>query len=202
MIARLSNKDIYDGCLNYLKSELTDELPEGFAWNTDSDSSLSFHGIKNLVGNPTPVNEHPYPYDKQHYIRIFFGNHFIQPISYSLMGRRIEMFNGSYLKNWIFYGLTRFDEWVPIHMSSPSDPPFSFAEIRTFPLKKKESYKGFMINMTEKNTNGDWGICLGQIDVHGFVFDKYKVFSLCTVYFQRFNFRFSILFYLFTQFSI
>ena len=96
------------------------------------------------------------------------------------MGRRIPGLDHSYLVSWILFGLNRFDNWVPIHVSPSSDPPFTFAEIRRYNLYKKESYKGFMINMTQPNTLGYWAVCAGQIEVHGFIFDHYKIFGFCT----------------------
>ena len=84
VIAKLNNSNIFDGCLSYLKSELVGELPPDRTWYTGNEN-----GIQNLVGCEESVNEHNNPYNKPPaYYKIYFGDHFIKPISYSLLRRR------------------------------------------------------------------------------------------------------------------
>ena len=72
MIARLSTNDIYDGCLAFLKPCLESQLPPNTYWVTTRTKESEVHGIQNLVGNPTPINEHQQPADNPPgYIKIF-----------------------------------------------------------------------------------------------------------------------------------
>ena len=174
-IGKLNTKNIYNGCLAELKDELTDELPPGKNWVADKEN-MAQNGIKNIVGMKDPVDAHDSPYTAPSYIKIYFGSYFIQPISYSLMGRRNPNpeHDRAYLKSWDFLGRTKNNEWKLL--SSIQNQSFSKAEERTYQIYTQESYNGFMINMTEKNTDGNWAICLGQIDVHGFIFQSYNAF--------------------------
>ena len=173
MIAKLNQSNIYDGCLSELRSILTDKLPPNRHW-------LNGTGIKNLVGNHEVVNEHNVPWEEgpPAYYKIFFGDHFIQPISYSLMGRRA--FPNNCIKGWDFFGLTRNDEWKFLdgHNKSHFQP---FEEI-IYTISEKESYKGFMLNMTEPDTENEWCLCIGLIEVHGYIFDHYFVLGLETLW--------------------
>ena len=182
-IGKLNSHNIYNGCFQELKNYLTDELPEGQNWTSyEFQSWKGNHGIKNLIGNSTVINEHNTPYNKPPaFFKIFFGNHYIQPFSYALMGRRIPNYKGEgILKSWDFFGLTKEGRWKLL--DSHFDEPFSYAEERTFIINAKESFKGFMINMTETNNIGNWALCLGQIDVHGFIFNSYNVIRCPTVF--------------------
>ena len=157
MIATKRNTaSIYDGCLNYLKESLSSRFAGNQSWTEGS--------IKSLVGNPQPVNAVNTPYTASPvYIEIFFGNNYILPSAYSLMGRRISKYDNSYLKSWNFYGRNKNGHWVLLH--SQVNKPFYFAEERTFQIQAKESYNGFKIEMTDKDTYGYWGLCLGQVEV-------------------------------------
>ena len=165
LASRRNTANIYDGCLNYLKGSLSSKFAQGQYWTTGD--------IKSLVGNPEPVNAFNTPYTSSPaYIEIYFGDSYIFPSSYSLMGRRTA--NNSFLKTWKFSGRKKNGEWLLLHLQE--NKPFTFAEERTYRIRAKESFSGFKIEMTETNTIGDWGICLGQIEVFG---DIYPTSNIC-----------------------
>ena len=160
--------NIYDGCLNYLKEELTDNLPSDQRWTTGN--------IKDLVGNNQHVDVHNYPYDTPNpFIEIFFGTKYIFPSSYSLMGRRYKEYNNAYLKSWEFYGRNKENNWIKLH--SEENKTFSFAEERNYRIKAKESFNAFKILMTDKDTSGCYAICLGQIEVFGDIYPTHYFFT-------------------------
>ena len=116
VIAKLDKSNIYDGCLTYLRSELVGELPEGQHWGSGHEN-----GIINLIGHHDNINEHNNPYaNPPAYYKIYFGNHYIKPISYSLLGR--VLFNQGLVQGWNFYGRTVKNEWILL--SSFSNSPF------------------------------------------------------------------------------
>ena len=169
MIEKLNTGDIYDGCLKELKDELTSILPETQGWTTTN-------GIKDIIGNKNSSDAYNTPFmSPPAYFQIYFGEHYIQPVSYSLMGRRISE-KQSFLKSWDFFGLTQSNKWKLL--SSYKDWEFGFGEVRTFLLQAQESYKGFMINMTELNSYNEWALCLGQIEVHGYIFDSPTIYHI------------------------
>ena len=170
-----------------MKGELTSKLPESQRWTTSN-------GIKDLVGNEKAVNAYNYPYKyPPAYFEIYFGEHYIQPVSYSLMGRRVSGVT-SYLKSWDFFGLTQSNEWKLL--SSYKNWKFGFGEVRTFIINARESYKGFMINMTELNSYGEWALCIGQIEVHGYIFDSPRILQFGHTCDTLGKFQFSFLVYL------
>ena len=160
MIAsKRDSSDIYSGCLAYLKNDLSAVLPAG--------KSFVHGGIKNLVGSSTVYNAHNSPWNSAPiYFEIYFGKKYILPTSYSLMGRRA--LDHHYLKSWDFYGKNVFGKWVLLH--SVSNKQFSNGEKRNYPLDHNETYIGFKIQMTETDSNGEWALCLGQIEVFGDVY--------------------------------
>ena len=164
--SKLDTTNIFDGCLNVLRKELTTKLPEGKTW-------LNGIGIKGLVGSVEVYNEHPAPWKEKSptWIEIYFGNKWILPFAYSLMGRRI--YNGNLLKSWDFSGLNRNNEWVLLH--SETNKQFYQNENRTYFLKGNEAYKGFKIEMTGPDLNNMWALCLGQIDVFGNIYRSYFI---------------------------
>ena len=186
-IAKLNNKDIFDGCLPYLRSELIGELPPGRKWNTGSDN-----GIINLVGCKEAVNEHNFPYDNPpSYYKIYFGNHLIRPISYSLLGRRTHI--DHQLKGWNFYGRSINYEWVLLSSLSNSD--LSQNELRTYELNTTSMFNGFMIEMTHPGTKNNWVLTIGQIDVHGYIYDYIPKSNNCIT--QTYHFLLMNVFFLF-----
>ena len=161
--AKLNTSNIYNGCLTYLKDTLTSEIPEGHKWAKS--------GIENLVGTETPINEHIEPFDSPPtFFKIYFGHYYIKPISYSLMGRRISIHDANYLQGWDFYGRNKNDMWVLL--SSHSNSRFSFAEERNFTLEGSDYYSGFMLKMTQPDSSGNWALCIGHIEVHGFIYNS------------------------------
>ena len=186
MISKLNTGNIYDGCLSELRNEIQGVIREDQKWYSGYD-------LKYIIGTEEPYNVVPTPYnDPPSYIKIYFGNHFIQPVSYSLMGRRITEHNDAYLKAWNFLGQTIKDEWILLDFHE--DWQFDFAEIRTFVLNSKESFKGFMINMTSQNSNNKWGIALGQIEVHGYIFNRYRIYDPNLMTFKCFKLASCLLF--------
>ena len=164
--SKLDITNIFDGCLNVLRNELTSKLPEGKQWTQNA-------GIKALVGSAVEHDVYPYPFidDTSMWFEIYFGNKWILPFAYSLMGRRA--YNGDFLKSWNFSGLNRNNKWVLLH--NETNKPFYQNENRTFLLKGNEAYKGFKIEMTESNSDGKWSLCLGQIDVFGNIYRSYFI---------------------------
>ena len=106
--SKLDTTNIFDGCLNVLRKELTTKLPEGKEW---ADGI----GIQGLVGSVGEINEHPDPWRNKSptWIEIYFGNKWILPFAYSLMGRRIV--DANMLKSWEFSGLNKDNKWVLLH---------------------------------------------------------------------------------------
>ena len=177
MIAsRRDTSNIFSGCLSYLKSNLTAKLYE--------NQTLISEGIKGIVGSETQYNVHNNPYNKAPaYIEIHFGNKYIVPTAYSLMGRRDSRFLHSYLKSWNFSGKDTSGKWILLH--NETNKAFSFAENRTFPLKSSETFSAFKIQMTDKNTDGSWAICLGQIEVFGDIYIHPVNCPKCTKFIAR-----------------
>ena len=163
---KVDNTNIYDGCLNYLRDYITSELPPGRTWFTS--------GIYNLVGTHEPINEHINPYtNPPAFYKIFFGNHYIKPISYSLMGRRSNIYKHNYLIGWDFYGMNSIGDWILLNSNSNSQ--FSFGEERIFPIEQNDYFQGFMIKMTQPDSSGEWGLCIGHIEVHGYIYDSFPL---------------------------
>ena len=159
--SKLNTTNIFDGCLNVLRNELTSKLPDGKNWTEEI-------GIKGIVGSIEEHNQHPTPWHEKSptWIEIYIGNKWILPSAYSLMGRRV--FDVGFLKGWNFFGLNRNNDWILLH--NESNKQFEKYEIRTYLLKGCEPYKGFKIEMTEPNSEGCWALCLGQIDVFGNIY--------------------------------
>ena len=163
--SRRKTSDIYNGCLSFLRTELTSVLPPNEAWSTGN--------IQSIVGNPTPVNAHNDPYkNPPGFIEIYFGTKYIFPFAYSLMGRR---YDGGRLKSWEFYGRNKNNQWILLHKEDNN--PLFRSEERTYQIKAKESFNGFKIYMTESNDDGNWALCLGQIEVFGDVYPTSCYFS-------------------------
>ena len=163
IISKRDTSDIFNGCLSYLKETITSEFSEGESW--------AGIGITGLVGSPTQYNTHNSPGTHQNVsLQIFLGGKYILPCAYSLMGRRDPTYKDSYLKGWVFYGRNKNNVWI--NLSSYSNKAFSFGEKRTFLLNSSESYNAFMLKMTETNTDNNWYLCLGQIEVYGDIYSK------------------------------
>ena len=170
-ISKRDNRNIFDGCLSYLKNtkceRITGILPEGVQFNGE---------IQQLIGSNTAfnVNNRNYQNDLSNnnpFFEIHFGNNFIYPTSYSLMGRRAPFAKwGGFLKGWILYGLNKKEKWIPLDQHS--NEVFSEEKVRTYTLKTEEAYKAFKIKMTEPDSNNSWALCIGQIEVFGDIFTK------------------------------
>lgn len=164
--SRRKTSDIYNGCLTFLKTELTSALPPGQSWTTGN--------IQSIVGNPTIVNAHNNPINNPPgYIEIYFGSKYIFPSAYSLMGRRFE--DHGHLKSWEFHGKNKNNQWILLHKEE--NRPLNQSEERTYLIKAKESFKGLRISMTETNIDGNWALCLGQIEVFGDVYPTSYYFT-------------------------
>ena len=166
MIAsKRDSSNIYDGCLNYLREEITSKLPKSQSWYDNKD-------IKYIIGTRTMHNILNTPWDNPPaYFEIFFGKKFIFPTLYILQGRT---YSSAYLlKGWNFFGMNAHNQWVLL--SSFSGNLFTQNEIKTFPLSVNESYNGFKIQMTEPDTNNAWALCLGQIEVFGDIYSHHFV---------------------------
>ena len=175
--SKLNTSNIFDGCLNVLKKEITDKIPEGKNW-------MANDGIKALIGTTAVINQHtkPWQYKSPTWYEIYIGKKWIIPSAYSLMGRRCC--DNHYLRGWNFSGLNRNDEWVLLH--NDTDNSFARYENRTYLLKGNEAYKGFKIEMTQSDSSGEWALCLGQIEVfgniyRGYFFPKNGVFKCTTM---------------------
>ena len=164
VIDKVNNVNIYDGCLSYLREYLTAEIPYGRQWRMS--------GIKNLVGCETAINEHLTPYNSPPaFYKIFFGNYYIKPISYSLMGRRIAQYNEHYIKGWDFYGRNKNNEWIIL--SSLNNEVFTFGSIKNYEITDaNDVYNAFMIKMNQPDDQNHWALCIGQIEVFGYIFDS------------------------------
>ena len=115
------------------------------------------------------------PYnDPPSYFEIYFGDKYIVPTAYSLMGRRDEKYKSHYLKSWNFSGRDETGKWIYLH--DKTNEPFSQAEERTFRLNRYKSFNAFKIEMTDCDTFGRWALCLGQIEVFGDIYSKPVVF--------------------------
>ena len=163
MIASMRDaSNIFKECLAYLKNHLTSKCAPG--------QSLRSVGIKGLIGSETQYSVHNEPaYSPPTYIEIYFGDYHIVPIAYSLMGRRDPEHQHNYLRTWNFSGRTQSGKWELLHFDK--DKPFSQVEERTFILKPSKTYNAFKIEMTDVDTCGEWALCIGQIDVFGYIYD-------------------------------
>ena len=173
MIAsRRDTSNIFGGCLAYLRDDLSAVLPEG--------QNLNFKiGIKGIIGSETQYNLHNTPYDKApSFFEIYFGNRYIFPIAYSMMGRRDPTYKVHFLKSWNFFGRDEAGVWNLLH--TQTDQPFTFGENRTYPLSVKKRFNGFKIQMIDTSTDGGWIICLGQFDVFGDIYKRSSSHIKCT----------------------
>ena len=176
--SRRDTANIFNGCLAYLRNDLSAILPQG--------KELTSIGIKGIVGSETQYNVHNSPWDSAHsYFEIYFGNKYILPIAYSLMGRRDPTYKGSYLKSWEFFGRDEAGVWNILH--SQSNKPFAQAEKRTFSLSVNKSFNAFKIQMIDTDSSGEWALCLGQIEVFGDIFKSSFNRCKCTKQASRRN---------------
>ena len=170
VIAKLNKSNIFDGCLTHLRSELESELPAGQSWVLDG-------GIQKLVGCKEPYDQHNYPYTSApSYYKIYFGKHYIKPTHYALLGRRAA--TGNCLRGWNFFGRNIKNEWVLL--SSFSNSQFSQNELRIFEINISGPFTGFMLEMTQPNSDNAWSLTIGQIDVFGYIYDKIAEDKYCT----------------------
>lgn len=157
----LNTTRVFSGYLAFLKNDLTSKLPENKTWG-------NVKGIKGIVGEPIIYNVHPTPHlEPPSWYEIYFGDKYIVPSAYFLMGRRNSYAN--LLKSWNFSGKTINNEWKVLH--SVVDKQFSFYENRTYILKGNEPYKAFKLEMTKADSNNAWALCVGQIEVFGNIYD-------------------------------
>ena len=183
VIAKLNKSNIFDGCLSYLRSELVGELPEGQTWHTDDEN-----GIINLIGCEEVINEHNKPYQNASaYYIIYFGYHFIKPVSFSLLGRRA--FDKHLVKGLNFYGRAINNEWILLNSSKSQ---LNAYELRNFEINEPGPFNAFMLKMTEQDSEGMWALAIGQIDVYGYIYDRFperhdcftqsiQIFRICKV---------------------
>ena len=177
IVSKRDTSSIYNGCLAYLKNDLNTKLPEGQNFN------LAI-GIKGLVGSRTQYNAINTPYNAAPaYFEIYFGDKYIFPTAYSLMGRRDSTYKVHYLKSWDFFGRDENGVWNLLH--TQSNKAFSQAEERTYPLKFNKSFNAFKIQMTSTNTAGEWALCLGQIEVFGDIYKRPFNRFICTKQISR-----------------
>ena len=167
MTSKISFRDtsnIYNGCLNHIKSSLTPELPK--------EQILSDNGLNGIIGSPEfhDVCNTPWGYPPA-WVKINLGKYFIFPTAYSLMGRRHPQYT-YYLTGWSFFGKNHKGNWTLL--STFSNSQFKKGEIRTFDIKAEEPYNSFMIQMTQPDSMGCWALCLGQIEVFGDILTNYK----------------------------
>ena len=164
IVSRRDTSNIFSGCLAYLRDDLTAKLPEG-------ENFYENLGIEYIVGTKEIYNAINVPYSKgPSFFEISFGNKYIFPTAYSLMGRRTPQWKNHYLKSWNFFGRDETNSWILLH--SVSNDPFTFAENRTYQINQRRSFNGFKIEMIDANTDGQWALCLGQIEVFGDIYNK------------------------------
>ena len=177
IVSKRDTSNIYSGCLAYLKDDITAKLPEGQKFNDEI-------GIKGIIGSTTQYNVHNSPFlEAPVYFEIYFGDKYIFPTAYSLMGRRDSTNKANYLKNWVFFGRDEAGVWNLLH--TEENKPFSQEEIRTYSLNVSKSFNAFKIQMTGTDTAGGWALCLGQIEVFGDIYKKpFKQFR-CTKQISR-----------------
>ena len=166
--SKIDTRKYFDGCLNRLRKDLTSIIPDNTRWTN------GVNGIKDLVGTEEVVDAYSTPFDiKYPFIEIYFGNKYIYPVAYYLMGRRYKGYT-NFLRSWNFMGRNKKGEWILLH--EENEKPFSFGENRTYLLKAEEAFNGFKIAMTDicsfgdSSRNGDWALCLGQIEVYGNIY--------------------------------
>ena len=141
-------------------------LPPGKEWNNPTLR-------KELIGNSDGIyNVHQTPYTFPSYIEITFENRFIHPNFYFIEGRRYT--DAYMLKSWEFEGKLVNGEWKRLH--SQINKAFSSYERRIFHIITNEVFTGFRINMTDKDTSGNWNLCIGQFEVFGTIFNSIQSF--------------------------
>ena len=82
-----------------------------------------------------------------------------------LQGRKSHSLN--FLVSWTFEGLRIDGKWDLLH--SCTNCTFKNSEIRNYPIKTKRGYSAFNITMTDKDSSGEYALCLGQIEVYGMI---------------------------------
>ena len=110
MIAsKRDTSNIYKGCLAYLRDDITAILPKGQSWVIQYD-------IKYIIGTEDHYNVHNSPWaNPPSYYEIYFGDKYIVPTAYSLMGRRDPTFKIGYLRSWNFSGKDESGKWILLH---------------------------------------------------------------------------------------
>ena len=155
--------DIYNGCLNRIKSSLTAEAPEG--------KTLSDNGIEGIVGSPEVHDVITTPFESAPaWVAINLGKYYIYPTAYGIMGRRHSQWT-HYLKGWNFFCKRYKGNWTLL--SSFSNNLIGRNKIVNFDINATEPFNGFMIQMTQPDSAGKWALCLGQIEVFGDIITNY-----------------------------
>ena len=180
--SKIDTAKYFDGCLNRLRKDLTSRIPDNTHWIN------GVNGIKDLVGTKNVVNAYSTPYNINNpFIEIYFGDKYIYPVAYYLMGRRLQGYT-NFLRSWKFSGRNKKGEWILLHKEN--DKTFSFGENRTYLVKPEEAFNGFRIEMTDTDSAGTFALCLGQIEVYGNIYKSSYVpkngIIQCTSIKQRF----------------
>ena len=172
-------KDIDNGCLVELFNDVNSKIgPQGLQWigndgrvaiqaliGKKDDPKLNYHNIpweRNSKGDKWWNENHPW-------YEITFGEKYICPTGYALMGRKLC--NGNLVKGWKLYGQKKNDSWVTL--DEHKDSVFGFREVRTFEIKTNDMFKAFKIEMTQPENTGNWAFCIGQIEIFGDIYLKY-----------------------------
>ena len=148
---------ISNGCLSYLKSQITFALPADRVW---------FDNPQKLIDYTKKHNSRNEPYSKPPaWMTFSLGGAFIKPTSYSLEGRRESSQN--LLRSWEFLGKNYKGEWKRLHHENSH--LIQHNQKVNFPLSENEFFSEFRINMTGTDSNGEWALCPGQIEIFGYI---------------------------------
>ena len=168
IIKKTNPNDIYDGCLYYLKDQITFSKDESSRWSSDPIEKI----VTSKVDHDAYICASSFPN-----LTIDLNEKYVLPTSYSLMGRRsCDCF---FLQSWELKGRTKDNRWVLLH--SQTKNPFSRYSIKNFTLSTKLSYSAFKISMTDKSYDGNYGgnLCLniGHIEIFGIIYDTHIIYS-------------------------
>ena len=157
LINKTDNTTLNNGCLSYLKNHITFGLPQNLAWADNPQKLISYssnHHVRN-----DPYSQPP------SWISFGLGGYLIRPTSYSLEGRRQS--SAYLLQSWELLGKTTKNEWKRLHYED--NLVIRRTVVMNFQISSNEYFSEFRVNMTNTDSGGKWALCIGQIEIFGYI---------------------------------
>ena len=170
MIIKENYNNISDGLLSYVKRNVKFKYSE--------TSQLLSTALEKIIGPQQQhdscvgdFNKHPT------WLEISYGNKYIIPSYYTMQGRINEAHCFNQLRSWDLEGKTKDNKWILLkkHLNDS----FALKMVKTFPIGSKEPIKAIRINMTEADDINQWWICIGHIDIYGYMISSYELYRTC-----------------------